>query len=104
MPEPVKDVTTQVRRVWELLIEDGTVYTSNEDPTADAAVAKAQADLAKSIATQEDFEARYGGGHDFPDYHDIRFVKVRQRTSVTMSVYTTEYSEEQAIEEVDARA
>lgn len=92
-PEPF--VQTEVQRVWEVLREDGTVWTSNEEPTPEAAIAKARGDQAKWVGFQEKFTEKFRDADtDMPDYRSIRLVAVRQRTSVTVNVYTTEYGDE----------
>ncbi|MFC8531912.1 hypothetical protein [Nocardia sp. NPDC057227] len=99
-------VQTEVQRVWEILLDDGSVYTFNEEPTAAAALAKAEADRAASVEMMERFEAEYGPGESEKGadyYRSLRYAKVRQRTGVSVNVYTTEYGPEIAAEELDVQ-
>lgn len=105
MTEPHQSVRTEVQRVWEILLDDGSVYTFNEVPTAAAALAKAEADRVASVEMMEQFEAKYGPGESGKGadyYRSLRYAKVRQRTSVSVNIYTTEYGEELTAEQLKA--
>ncbi|WP_305780027.1 hypothetical protein [Nocardia nova] len=99
MPD-IPDVKTEVQVVWELLDEDGRTWSQSDAPTAEEAIAQTREQLARMVELEADMEARHGEGvPDGKRVRDVKLAKVRRRTSIQVTAYSTTYSDEQAITE-----
>ena len=98
---PGEDIQTEVQVTWELLDEDGSVWSQSDAPTADEAIAQTREQLRAMIEMADKHEARYGPWVDAerPKTREVKLAKVRRRTTIQVTAYSTTYSDEQTISE-----
>ena len=79
---PAEDIQTEVQVTWELLDEDGSVWSQSDAPTAEEAIAQTREQLRSMIEMEDKLEARYGPWVDAerPKTREVKLAKVRRRT------------------------